>query len=679
MHNTEGLEPPRVQPAAPSTGQAVSNSNFLREVLGELAVGQHGWVCTFTGDPHQAPPTVWGGRTFKGGPGASAVIDRASDQNAYFSVAVLQADPTEGVARRAGAFVRLAALVADDVDPQGLHGHSWLLETSSGKHQAGVIIDPQDPDAADRDLVDRLLRAVPGAAGADQSGNACVRYARLPQGLNGKPKAQGFAVRLRHWQPGQVLSLEDAAAVFGVDLDALRSPPAVAPCDYKPNPEVRSLQGVAQGGRNELLFKFACSLRARNVDFEEAQVLLLHRAGQCSPPLQQQEAMACLRSAYKYEAGKSEAFLADRPHSVRKLTPAAACFNELRPAKWVLQGFVAAGELVTFAGLPGVGKSTVFASLALVVSGYGQALGSDLTNDRPRRVGIVTENPAQYERIIYALCKRHALDATAVALRVRLYSTTRLLADEVESEIGAIVDELHEDEPPLIIIDTASASFELESENDNAQVGRALSQLRPLAERSGSPVWIITHAAKAISRQDSDITPRGAGAWVGDVHGNGSVFREPDRPGSVFIRSLKNRWERDFDEIEVCTSVTTHEVIDERGAIQELRIRIGLPRKAAVAAEQRQEQRRKADVAASTYRAAQWIEQTLRTNPQAPTSQHWLETAAKDAQNISRAAVRAALESLQQKGRITLQPIRPKPKNGARERFVLVEQAQAAA
>lgn len=223
MQNIEGLESLRLEPAAPSTGQAVSNSNFLRAVLGELAVGQHGWVCTFTGDPHQAPPTVWGGRTFKGGPGASAVIDRASDQNAYFSVAVLQADPTEGEVRRAGAFVRLAALVADDVEPQGLHGHTWLLETSPGKHQAGVIIDPQDPDAADRDLVDRLLRAVPGAAGADQSGNACVRYVRLPQGINGKAKAHGFAMRLHHWQPGQVLSLADAAAVFGVDLDAVRS------------------------------------------------------------------------------------------------------------------------------------------------------------------------------------------------------------------------------------------------------------------------------------------------------------------------------------------------------------------------------------------------------------------------------------------------------------------------
>lgn len=57
----------------------------------------------------------------------------------------------------------------------------------------------------------------------DASGNACVRYVRLPVGRNTKPRPAGeWQVKLEAWQPNVRWSLDDACAAVGIDLDNLR-------------------------------------------------------------------------------------------------------------------------------------------------------------------------------------------------------------------------------------------------------------------------------------------------------------------------------------------------------------------------------------------------------------------------------------------------------------------------
>lgn len=198
------------------------NSDFLRTALGPLQPGQFGWVCTFAGDPNATSPDTWAGRPYAGKPAQAAVIDAPGRVNAYFSTAVLRATDDGDVARRAANFARLAVLLADDADIENLDGQpTYILQTSPGKHQVGIVIDPADPDAADRDLVDRVLAALARRGGADPAGNACVRYGRLPGGINGK-EGRSFPVQLLQWNPDQVLSLDDACAVLGLDLDEIR-------------------------------------------------------------------------------------------------------------------------------------------------------------------------------------------------------------------------------------------------------------------------------------------------------------------------------------------------------------------------------------------------------------------------------------------------------------------------
>lgn len=201
----------------------VSNSEFLRTVLGELPLGQHGWVCSWVGNPNDAPPGVWGGRPYKGKPAEAGVLDKASNCNNYFAVSVLNG------ARGKDAFVRLRVLVADDVVLDDIAQMSYAIESREGNFQVGIVLDPEDQDCADRELVDKLMTALAdrGLVKLDKAGNNLVRYVRLPQGVNGKPDAKGWQVRLVKWNPDQVLSLADAAAVLGVDIDELKAPSKV--------------------------------------------------------------------------------------------------------------------------------------------------------------------------------------------------------------------------------------------------------------------------------------------------------------------------------------------------------------------------------------------------------------------------------------------------------------------
>lgn len=66
------------------------------------------------------------------------------------------------------------------------------------------------------------------------------------------------------------------------------------------------LQVVAEGGRDEYLYRYACSLRAKDVSEVEARELVLRENEDvCKPPISGREAEKCLMSAYQRPAGYS--------------------------------------------------------------------------------------------------------------------------------------------------------------------------------------------------------------------------------------------------------------------------------------------------------------------------------------------------------------------------------------
>lgn len=64
------------------------------------------------------------------------------------------------------------------------------------------------------------------------------------------------------------------------------------------------VQTIPEGSRNDLMFKYACSLQAKNISDEELEALVLKANDeQCVPPLSKKEIQTIIQQAIRYEKG----------------------------------------------------------------------------------------------------------------------------------------------------------------------------------------------------------------------------------------------------------------------------------------------------------------------------------------------------------------------------------------
>jgi hypothetical protein len=496
--------------AGHNTPQA-ANSEFLRAIYGELEVGTHGWVCSFRADPSNATADVWAGRAYSGSPAQAQLLDRAEDDNSYYCPAILDASSGK-VSRTKANFTRLAALVVDDVQLGDLEGvPTYVLETSPGKFQVGVKIDPVDPDASNPGLVDAVMGRLSKREGNDRSGNACVRFVRLPNGSNTKPRASGpFRVRLQQWNPGQEMDLADACALFGLDLDSINMQASATPTAYQADPALRSLDGIAEGGRDEGLFKYACSLRARDFDHAEAQVLVLHRAAQCVPAFPPAEALKCLAQAWKHPPGKSEAFRKAPevdPETGEIVQPRARmleCFkaSSLPPASngevfddELVEGVMGKAAMAVLYGDSNSGKTFLAIDLCAAIARGAKWLG------RHTEPGVVlylaTESPHSVKVRLRAYQRHHRVKLDwfyVVASPVSLFNAQADMqavmstVQRVEQETGARVS--------LIVGDTLARLSAGANENSGEDMGVVLQNCDRIRDASGATFLLIHHTGK---------------------------------------------------------------------------------------------------------------------------------------------------------------------------------------
>jgi hypothetical protein len=677
----------------------VTNRDFAQFVLGDSA----GWFASFRDYPIKADGR-WAGY--------SALAEQAPTDplaNNYMSISSIS-DPALGRTGKNVAAVH--AVIIDDVGTKlALHiAQQWprpsaIVETSPGNAQWWYVLSSP---ITDLEFAVRLLRAMRKQEVTDRGATVLTQYARLPIGLNtkpchpGKPETRlvdfgrsrytadevivGLGIQLdengnqEHKGSGTAGRMEGIELEHVVDLlDQIDNDGEGLPWDEYKRIAMGVKHQLGDDGYAPFLdwarrsSKFNENVTHRDWDGIKNQVenpLTLRSIYHgYKVPVPVPLSMPARSSEFQDERGAS----ASPPPRPYRLRPANLDLREIRAIRWVIEGWIAAGEIVAFAGLPGVGKTTAFGGLALVVAGFGRQIGSNLRNDRPRRVLIVSEHPEQYQRLLYASIKRHALDADALADRIRLYEAVRLQTGEIGREMHHLVAEhATEGEPPLIILDTASAMFDLTDENSNAEVAAMIAALKHPVTETGVAVWVIAHAAKSFSREDHDITPRGASAYMGDVHGTGSVFRDPNATGSIFLRSIKNRAVVEFAEVEALTELVTLEAVDERGVIQSLPVRIATPVVPFIDRAARKAEARAAEAQDETSRARAFIVEFISRHPDVAVSKNVLD---KHRGELSRDAVRRAIETMLNRGDLVEEKIVPRPAQGARERLVLPELA----
>jgi len=242
--------------------------------------------------------------------------------------------------------------------------------------------------------------------------------------------------------------------------------------------------------------------------------------------------------------------------------------------EYVLDGLIQSG-VVLMAGSAGAGKTTQLVPIATRVAHLCDPTDA-LKPLLRRKIIWVSEDPRQVMRILRSMKESNHLGGKSdaeISDWFKIVSAARL-APEIVAQVAPIyeqmaVNNISEDgviyeTNPLVVFDTTNASFDLENESDNSEVGRAMATLK--SRFSTMPLWLVAHLAKALKRADvADFSARGAGAWEADANQVVYIIKEDDGKRWLEIESAKHRFMAKADGIMFDAAYNTISTYDMLG------------------------------------------------------------------------------------------------------------------
>jgi len=197
----------------------ITNADFVAAVFPLLPEGAFAAMCSKSGDPGQ------------GGWPAIRVdqvsVNLSTTNNNYIGCSSFYPGDDGSFNARKTRFAACHFLMLDDlgtkVPLERLAGFelSWLIETSPGNHQGGIILAEPLTDAA---VAVRLLNAVIGSGLCDAGASGPLsRWARLPVAINGKPKyadedGAQFQCHLIKWLPDKRYTPQEIVDLLQLEL-----------------------------------------------------------------------------------------------------------------------------------------------------------------------------------------------------------------------------------------------------------------------------------------------------------------------------------------------------------------------------------------------------------------------------------------------------------------------------
>lgn len=492
-------------------GVAVTNSEFLQAILQSAPKGTTVWVNAFIGNPN-SDQASWAGKAYNPALHA-AEIDGWHRQNTYFSVAAVRY--VDGVMhRRKAHFARLMALVGDDASPENLQGTpSWGIETSPGNRQIGVLLDGKDPDCANLELVTRLVTVMAerGLIKADKSGNNAVRYVRLPVGQNQKPRDSGPHNHVvEYWNPNARYTLEDAAAIFGIDLDELRHEQATEPQASALGEQDERLRILASNiirgeALHDSLNMVAASMVASGAK-GGAIVNLLRGMMDASLAPKDDRWLARYNDIPRSVSTAQEKFRPAPPPTIDMETgevvpdkPLFTAVHELlgtiKAIDWLVDGYLENDALGMLYGPSGGGKSFVAVSLACSIATGTKWFGMSVKQGAV--FYIAGEGHQGLTRRFAAWSKA---TGTAITKDTPLFKSNRAVqfldaasAEVVTTEVHALAERTGY-VPSLIQIDTLARNFGNGDENKQQDANRFVEAMDALRRQFGCHIMVVHHA-----------------------------------------------------------------------------------------------------------------------------------------------------------------------------------------
>jgi hypothetical protein len=196
-----------------------TNAEFISAIFPRLPEGAFAAVCWKSGDP-----SLGGWSASR----ADLVADSlAAENNNYLGCSSFYPGDDGSFKARKAQFSACHFLMLDDLgtkvplDRLDDFELSWLIETSPGNHQGGIILAEPLTDGAE---AVRLLNAVIDSGLCDEGATGPLsRWARLPVAINGKPKyadeaGAPFQCRLIEWRPDKRYTREEIVDRLQLEL-----------------------------------------------------------------------------------------------------------------------------------------------------------------------------------------------------------------------------------------------------------------------------------------------------------------------------------------------------------------------------------------------------------------------------------------------------------------------------
>lgn len=185
---------------------------------------------------------------------------------------------------------------------------------------------------------------------------------------------------------------------------------------------------------------------------------------------------------------------------------------------WLVGDLVPARSVVVLAGQPGIGKSFAALSWAACVAGGQDWFG------RPTKAGgvvyVLGEGFGSFGRRVAAWQSGHG----PVSDRLAFLDGTAAGVDLADPEsVDLLIETVRGHDPELLILDTFSTLAHVQSENDNAEVARAMRGAHRVVQALGCSVILVHHVSKEAGKV------RGATAFRGNAD---AVIVAAHDPGS---------------------------------------------------------------------------------------------------------------------------------------------------
>ena len=250
---------------------------------------------------------------------------------------------------------------------------------------------------------------------------------------------------------------------------------------------------VTEGGRNDALFRLACSLRGKGLgETALTAALLAENRDRCDPPLDDREVEKIAGSAGKYSPGTAEVQAVKPLHMISAPELQRA---QLPPVRFLVEGMLPDGtSLLTAASK--IGKSWMVLDLGLCIASGGQFLGR-----RANQAGVLY---LALEDSLHRLQDRMNKILGGKPAPEQFYFVTE--APKLDNGLlDTLADHLtkHQD-TRLIIIDTLQKvrGQALPRESGYAQDYREMETIKGFMDKRGVSVLFVHHNRKM--RDDDD-------------------------------------------------------------------------------------------------------------------------------------------------------------------------------